>query len=183
MNRPTTLVERDNFSKNLLNSLLLSLKENNTEFSNYRDLLRNLENSLSEIILNDTNKKITKLLNNLFDDNLKDDIVEIEGKPKGFKSKDVSVISKTPLSKSAFARKITECLKSEGFQHYSKKDPKKIRFDETIRKFLSQKKINLTYFPPNFNIPEDLKANLFKFSDQPIRGSLVHNYKTLILHL
>lgn len=47
---------------------------------------------------------------------------------------------------------------------------------------MNEKGIKLTYFPSEYKFPESLKKELIEFSEKPERGSLVYNYKTLVLH-
>lgn len=180
--RSTKISERNHFIEELSSSLIQLIKTNNTDHHNFRDLLRTLENKLTDTILEDTNEKIKELLGALFDKNLQDDVKIVDKIPKDFEDRGSTLISKSPLSQAAFARKFTECLKREGFQYYSTKNVEKIRFDEVVRKFIRKENIKLTYFPANYEFPDSLKAKLFEYSEKPKRGSLTHNYKTLVLH-
>lgn len=180
--RSTKVEERNHFVEELSTSLIQLIKNNNEDYNNFRDLLRTLEKKLTDVILNDTNQKIKTLLGSLFDDKLQDEVVSKSRVPKGSANRDNTIISKTLFSQAAFARKFTDCLKREGFQYYSAKNPEKIRFDEVVRKFIKKENIKLTYFPSNYEFPENLKAKLIKFSRKPVKGSLVHNYKTLVIH-
>jgi hypothetical protein len=48
---------------------------------------------------------------------------------------------------------------------------------------MKKNKIQLTYFPSDYKLPESLKKDLYVFSPaKPKKGAVLHNYKTLILH-
>lgn len=160
----------------------ISSKKKKSDFNNFRDLLRILEEKLVDTIFNDTNKKIKTILGNFFDSNFLDTSTNRKSVNCISVGKNIIITLKTKLLQTSFARKFTETLKFEGFQYYTAKNPKKIRFNETIRNFIKEKKIQFTYFPLNYKFSENLKKDLYVFSDKPKKGALLHNYKTLILH-
>jgi hypothetical protein len=120
-------------TKELSESLIQLIKDDESNFNNFREILRILEKKLADIILYDSNEKIKTILVSLFNDNLLN-TPNIEKVGNGsYASKNVTIIYKTKMSQTSFAQKLTECLKAEGFQHYNTKVPKKLRFDNSVK--------------------------------------------------
>lgn len=165
-----------------LSDVLVKILGDKVKFnSSYREILRKLEFDLTEVILNDTNKKITTVLAHLINP-------ELLGSPKTIEStrlysmdRDTTLISKTKLSESEFARRFTYLLKKNGFEHYKNKNEKKIRFDKSIVQYLRNNDIKLTYYPVELNLDTEITKQLVPVSQiRPKKGALVNNYKVLI---
>jgi retron-type reverse transcriptase len=149
--------------------------------SPYRKILRQLEYELAEVILNDTNEKIKTVLAHLVNPDFLDPVKFVENNRKYRMQRDITLVSKTKLSEAEFARRFTCLLKENGYEHYKNKDEKKIRFDESIRKYLRANNIKLTYYPTEISLDAKVAEQLIPMSKtRPKKGALVNNYKTLI---
>lgn len=180
LNRTNKTEEKDHFINELSCSLAQLVNVNEAGFSNFRDLLRILEKKLADTILYDTNEKMKSIFKSLFDEETLNEPVMIDGCSHDFAGKDNTVISKSKLTFSSFARRFTKILQREGFQYSTNK---KMHFNFDIRKFIKEKKIQFTYFPSDYRLPEGLKKKLYVFSSiKQKRGAVSHNYKILILH-
>jgi group II intron reverse transcriptase/maturase len=149
--------------------------------SSYREIVRQLESNLVEVIMNDTNESIKEILGHLTNPKLLNP-PEINKNPGGYSmQRDTTLISKTKLSEAEFARRFTKLLETNGYEYYKKKDPKKVRFDKNMVKHLKDNNIKLTYYPIKVILPDEIKNQLVKASkNSPKRGALASNYRILI---
>ena len=149
--------------------------------SPYREILRQLEYELAEVILNDTNEKIKTVLAHLVNPGFLDPVKFVEKNREYRMQRDTTLVSKTKLSQAEFARRLTRLLKENGYEHYKNKDEKKIRFDESVRKYLRANNIKLTYYPTEISLDAKVIEQLIPVSKtRPKKGALVNNYKILI---
>ena len=149
--------------------------------SPYREILRQLEYELTEVILNDTNEKIKTVLAHLVNPDFLDPVKFVENNRNYRMQRDITLVSKTKLSEAEFARRFTRLLKENGYEHYKNKDEKKIRFDESVRKYLRANNIKLTYYPTEISLDAKVTEQLVPVSKTcPKKGALANNYKTLI---
>jgi hypothetical protein len=93
--------------------------------SPYREILRQLEYELAEVILNDTNEKIKTVLAHLINPDLLYPVKFVESNREYRMQHDTTLVSKTKLSKTEFACRFTRLLKENGYEHYKNKDEKK----------------------------------------------------------
>jgi len=149
--------------------------------SKYREILRELESKLTEVIVNDTNENIKKILGHLINPKLLD-LSEINENLGVYSmQRDTNLISRIKLSETEFIRRFTKLLKTNGYEHYKNRDLKKIRFDKTTIKYLRNNNIKFTYYPMKVILPEKIKNKLIKTSkNSPKRSAFTTNYKTLI---
>jgi group II intron reverse transcriptase/maturase len=161
----------------LVNILGDEMKSN----SPYRVILRELESKLAEVIMNDTNKNIKEVLSYLIKPEFLDS-TKINTNVKGYNmERNTSLISETKLSESEFARRFTNLLKINGYEHYKNKNESKIRFDKNIVKYLRKNNIKLTYYPVDAVLDDKIRNQLVEVSKtRPKRGALANNYKILI---
>ena len=165
------------FSKNLI----VTLDEKVTSKSSFREILRELESKFSDAILNGTNEKLKKLFSSLFQPEYLEPLKYVSNNRSFNMERNTTLITKSKLSEAEFARRFTELLKVNGFEHYKLKNPNKIRFDKNIVKYLRESNINLTYYPIEFVLDDSLQNQLVKASKtKPKRGALAKNYKLLI---
>ena len=165
-----------------LSDVLVNILGNEVKASDsYRAILRELESKLAEVIMNDTNENIKKVLGHLIKPELLDP-VKVNTNIGGYSmQRDTTLISETKLSEAEFARRFTNLLKVNGYEHYKKKDEKKIRFDTNIVKYLRKNNIKLTYYPVEVILIDEIKNQLIQVSkNKPVRGALANNYKILI---
>ena len=147
----------------------------------YREILRILEYELAEVVLNDTNEKIKTLLAHLVNPDLLDPVKYVKNNRGYAMQRDTTLISKTKLSEAEFARRFTRLLKENNYEHYKNSDEKRIRFDESVRKYLRVNSIKLTYYPVGVSLDTKTRKQLIPLSKtQPKKGALVNNYKVLI---
>lgn len=168
--------------KELSKDLISSLGADKiTSKSSYRAILRELERKLSDVILNDTNKNLKKLFSALFKPEYLEPVKYVSSNHEFSMERDTTLITKSKLSEAEFARRFTELLKENGFEHYKLKDIRKIRFDKNVIKYLRESDIKLTYYPTEVVLDETLRNQLVKVSKtKPKRGALANNYKILI---
>jgi len=171
--------------KELGKDLISSLGDHKiTSKSSYREILRELEQKLSAGILNDTNDKLKHLFSALFKSDYLDSPKYVPNGHNFSMERNTTLITKSKLSESEFARRFTEVLKVNGFEHYKLKNISKIRFDKNIVKYLRESGIKLTYYPTEFVLDDTLRSQLVKVSkSKPIRGALAKNYKLLINYI
>ena len=167
---------------NELGNVLVNILGDKVNLStSYREILRKLEYELSEVILNDTNEKVTTLLAHLVNPDLLDPVKYVKSNRSYATQRDTTLISKTKLSEAEFARRFTHLLKENGYEHYKNKDEKRIRFDESVRKYLRANSIKLTYYPVEASLDTETRKQLIPLSKtRPKKGALVNNYKVLI---
>lgn len=161
----------------LVNMLSDETKANST----YREILRELELRLMEVINNETNKNIKNFSGHLIHLKLVDlfDINENNG--GNFTRCHTVLTSKTKFPKAGFIQKFTELLKINGYEYYKNRDQKKIRFEKNAVRYLINNNINLTYNPVKVILPEKIKNKLIKVSKStPKPGALAINYRTLV---
>ena len=162
-------------------ALVYILGDKASSSSPYREILRQLEYELAEVILNDTNEKIKTVLAHLVNPDFLDPVKFVENNREYRMQRDTTLVSKTKLSEAEFARRFTRLLKENGYEHYKNKDVKKIRFDESVRKYLRKNNIKLTYYPTEVSLEANVRGQLIPVSKtRPKKGALVNNYKTLI---
>jgi retron-type reverse transcriptase len=149
--------------------------------SKYREILRELGLKLTEVIINDTNENLKKILGYLINPKLLN-LSEINENPRiYFMQRDTSLISKIKLPEVEFVRRLTNLLKINGYEHYKDKVLQKRRFDKNTVRYLKDNNIKFTYYPIKVILPEKIKNKLIKTSkNSPKRGALATNYKTLI---
>lgn len=170
-----------NVTSELSDVLINILGDNVKHNSPYRLILRELESKLAEVIMNDTNENIKKVLGHLINPDLLDPVKTNINVGSYSMQRDTTLISKTKLSEAEFARRFTKLLKENGYEHYKNKDESKIRFNKDVKKHLKEKNIKLTYYPTKVILPDEIKEQLTSVSiNKPKRGALVNNYKTLI---
>jgi retron-type reverse transcriptase len=149
--------------------------------SSYREILRQLEYKLAEVILNDTNEKIKTVLAHLINPDLLDPVKFVENNREYRVQRDTTLVSKTKLSEAEFARRFTRLLKENGYEFYKNKDEEKIRFDEGVRKCLRINNIKPTCCPAEISLDAKVTEQLILVSKtRSKKGALVNNYKTLI---
>lgn len=171
--------ERNHFTKELTENFIYIINKDSTEANNLRGVLRKLESNLANVVMDGANKKIQFVLKNLFDTEpigtVPSSVLRLD--------KEFTLIAPIKLSESNLARKLTDVLKIEGFEHYKQKKTSQIRFDNCVVKYLKINKIRLTNFPTNFSFDELLKKKLVPVSDKPKKKAIVNNYKILLSHL
>jgi hypothetical protein len=174
--------ESTHFIKNLSETLIQIVDKESIKRKNFREILRELETHIAEVILNDTNKQIKSLLVNLINPTLINTTPEIASNKTYTFNRTTTFIRKTPMSQANFARKFTSILKANGFECYKNKDLKNIKFDPNIFKYLKQNNIKLTVYPSDITLNENLKKKLIKMEEKPKKGAIENNYKCLIDH-
>jgi len=171
-------------SSELSEALVDILGDNININSSYRQILRELEEKLADVILNDTNEKIRTVLTHLIKPEFLDPTKENNNIGEYSFQRDTTLISKTKLSEAEYARRFTDILCKEGYEHYKHKEVKKIRFHKDIIKYLRDNDIKLTYYPLKFILPNYIKDLLVLCSkDKPKKGAISNNYKVLINYL
>lgn len=167
-----------------LSETLVTVLGNKVNYrSSYREILREFEFKLADVILNDINQNLKELFSFLIKPEYLNSIKNIynSNKNTSYTHKNVTLINKFKLSETEFARRFTNLLKENGFEHYKYKNINKIKFDQNIVKYMRNAGIKLIYYPIDFIINEELKNRLVKISNIRIkRGALATNYKLLI---
>lgn len=150
--------------------------------SPYKKILRELESNLAEVIMNDTNENIKKVLSSLIKPEFLNPIkFSISKQDISFGSRDTTRIYQSKFLELEFAPRFTELLKINGYEHFKNKNVSKIRFDKNIVKYLRTFNIKLTYYFVKPVLDDELKNQLVKVSkNKSKRGALAINYKLLI---
>lgn len=175
--------ERNHFIKELSENFIHIIHKDLIEADNLRGILRKLESNLIDVIMSDTNKKIRILFKSLFDSKPIDTVLGNIANSTSASDESSTLITPFKLSESDLARRLTNILKIEGFEHYKRKEISKIRFDNCIVRYLKTNNIHLTNFPVNFYLDKELKKKLIPLSNKPEKEALAKNYKVLLNHL
>lgn len=161
--------ERKHVTNELASNLIGILDRDVNHYTTVREVLRELEDKLAEVILSDCNKNIQTLLGHLINPKLLTPLEENKTLGQFNFNNTSSLVSRSALSESEFARRFSDILKKEKLQYYRKYDStNNIQFDRRVTKFMRSNNIKLTYFPPDFKLDDNTKKQLFPLSlDKP----------------
>ena len=148
--------------------------------STYREILRELESKLTEVIINDTNETIKILLGHLTNPKFLYSSEINENIRNYSMQRDIVLISESKLLEMEFSRKFIKLLKINEYEYYKNKNLKKIRFDKNTIRYLKNNNIKITYYFIKVILPEEVKNKLTKASKSSLKvGVFATNYRTV----
>lgn len=137
--------------------------------SKYREIIRELQSKLTNLILNDTQENIKIFLKRLIHSKLLD-LSEITQNFKTyFTQRNTTLISKIKIPASELIQKFSKLLKINKYEHYRNWDLKKTKFEKNLIIYLLNNNITLTYYPINIILPTAIKNKIIKTS------KIIHN--------